>query len=184
MKAFSFPLLCSHQSRPRTHLLDYHRSSFLFCFSPCVPIQSIFISSSVPFTAAFISTRSLNLLQPLFFNPSQSFHQLSDKLCLTSSTCLSCFSRFFQPPSNCFLPRLFPLLLAYFLRFSLSFSARTHFHSVKCAPSPSIPSQALYGPIKFSSLMSFPTPHTWVDWTVQMVQGQTQTNKRDLVMWP
>lgn len=33
---FSFPLLCSHQSRPCTPPLDYHRSFF--------PIQSIFIS--------------------------------------------------------------------------------------------------------------------------------------------
>lgn len=63
---------------------------FLFCFSPRVPIQSIFISPSVPFKAAFISTRSLNLL-----HPSRSFHQLSDNLCLTSSTCLSSFSLFF-----------------------------------------------------------------------------------------
>lgn len=71
MKAFSFPLLCSHQSKPYVHPLDYHRSSFPFCFSPPrVPIQSIFISPSVPFTAAFISTRSLNLPHnPLFSTP-------------------------------------------------------------------------------------------------------------------
>lgn len=85
MKAFSFPLLCPHQSRLRTHPLDYHRSSFPFCFSPRVPIQSNFISPSVPFTAAFISTPSLNL---------PSFQQLSDKLRLTSSTCLPSFSPF------------------------------------------------------------------------------------------
>lgn len=39
----------SHQPKPRTHLLDYHRSSFLFCFSPLVPIQSIFISTPLSF---------------------------------------------------------------------------------------------------------------------------------------
>lgn len=101
MKVFSssfLPPLCSHQPRPRTPPLDYHRSSFLFCFSPRVPIQSIFISPSVPFTTAFISTPSLNLRQLLFLhNPSQSFHELSDKFALTSSTFLSSFSSFFQP---------------------------------------------------------------------------------------
>lgn len=46
MKVFfsSFPLLCSHQLSPCTPPLDYHCSSFLFWFSPRVPIQSIFIS--------------------------------------------------------------------------------------------------------------------------------------------
>lgn len=112
-KSFSLPSflppLCSHQPRPCTPPLDYHRSSFLFCFSLRVPIQSIFISPSVPFTTAFISTRSLNLRQLLFFhNPSQSFHELSDKFFLTSSTCLSSFSSFFQPHMPYFSFDCFP----------------------------------------------------------------------------
>lgn len=111
MKAFSFPLLCSHQSRPCTHPLDYHRSSFLFCFSPRVPIQSIFISPSVPFTAAFISTRSLDLPQTLIYNPAFS-------PALTSSVSL--------PPPVCHLspvsfnlPCFIFLLTASFPDFSL-----------------------------------------------------------------
>lgn len=118
-KPFPSLFFCSHQSKPRTQPLDYHRSSFLFCFSARVPIQSIFISPSVPFTAAFISTRSLNLPQPLFYTPRSLFYQLSDKLCLTSSTCLSSFSLFlstFSPlfPSDCSLSRLFPLFIGIF----------------------------------------------------------------------
>lgn len=157
MKVFfssSLPPHWSHQLRPRTPPLDYHRSSFLFCFSPRVPIQSIFISPSVPFTTAFISAPSLNLRQLLFFqNPSQSFHELSDKFFLTSSTCLSSFSSFFQPHMPYFSFDCFPP------RFSLlPFSARTHFHSVKCTISPSSLSKALRGPIKFSGLMSLSNP--------------------------
>lgn len=157
MKVFfsSFlPLLCSHQLSPRTPPLDYHRSSFLFCFSPRVPIQSIFISPSVPFTTASISTRSLNLRQLLFFhNPSQSFYELSDEFFLTSSTCLSSFSSFFQPHIPYFSFDCFPTRFS-----SLPFSARTHFHSVKCTISPSSLSKALCGPIKFSGLMSLSNP--------------------------
>lgn len=131
MKAFSFPLLCSHQSKLRTHPLDYHRSSFLFCFSPRVPIHSIFISPSVPFTAAFISTRSLNLPQAQFYTSSPSFHQLSDKHCFTSSTCLSAFSplSFNLPFSDGSLPRLFPLSLAYFVCCS-AFLSMCQMHSL------------------------------------------------------
>lgn len=157
MKVFfsSFlPPLCSHQPRPRMPPLDYHRSSFLFCFSPRVPIQSIFISPSVPFTTAFISTPSLNLWQLLFFhNPSQSFHELSHKFFLTSSTCLSSFSSFFQPHMPYFSFDCFPSRFS-----SLPFSTRTHFHSVKCTISPSSLSKALRGPIKFSGLMSLSNP--------------------------
>lgn len=182
MKAFSFPLLCSHQSRPRTHPLDYHRSSFLFCFSPRVPIQSIFISPSVPFTAAFISTRSLNLPQPLIYNPVFSpalWQALSHFLHLSViflpflSTSRALFSLWLLPSQT------FPSFIGIFSLF-LSVFLSTHslplcqMHSL----SPSILSKALYGPIKFSSLMSFPTRHTWADWTVQGVQGQTQTHTR------
>lgn len=88
-----------------------------------------------------------------FHNPSQSFHELSDKFFFTSSTCLSSFSSFFQPhipyfSFDCFPPRFS----------SLPFSARTHFHSVKCTISPSSLSKALRGPIKFSGLMSLSNP--------------------------
>lgn len=91
MKVFfaRFPLLCSNQPMPCTPPLDYHRSSFLFCFSSCVPIQSIFIPPFVAFTAAFISTRSLNLQQLLF-----SITPLS----LFTSTLTSSFS---LPPPVC-----------------------------------------------------------------------------------
>lgn len=107
MKVFfsCFPLLCSHQRRPCTPPLDYHRSSFLFCFSLRVPIQSVFISPSVPFTAAFISTRSLNLWQLLFFvNP----------LSLFTSSLTSSFS---LPPPVCHpSPASFNLTCLIFLR--------------------------------------------------------------------
>lgn len=68
----------SHQPKPRTHLLDYHRSSFLFCFSPLVPIQSIFISTPLSF-----------LYSAFHFNPiSQSFPQpLFHSLFSSSATC-------------------------------------------------------------------------------------------------
>lgn len=178
-----FPLLRSHQPRPRTPPLDYHRSSFLFCFFSRVPIQSIFIPPSVPFTAAFISTRSLNL-QQLFF----------------SVTPLSLFTRaltssFSLPPPVCHpSPASFNLTCLIFPStapfpdfFSLHFSARTHFYSVKRAVSPSSLSKALHGPIKFPGLMSFLALHTLrrLDST-QVVQGQTDPDmaKSDLITWP
>lgn len=142
MKAFSFPLLCSHQSKPRTHPLDYHRSSFLFCFSPRVPIQSIFISPLSSLYSCFhFNPISQSSTTPIL-HPSQSFHQLSDKLCLTSSTCLSSFSLFFQPSvlyflSDCSLPRRFPLLLAYFVSYSLVLS---HSLSLSLPPFLAMPS--------------------------------------------
>lgn len=144
-------------SRPHMPPLDYHRSSFLFCFFSRVPIQSIFIPPSVPFTAAFISTRSLNLRQLLF---SVTLFSLFTKD-LTSS--------FSLPPPVCH-PSLasfnltcliFPSTAPFPDSFSLPFSAHTHFHSVKCAISPSSLSKALHGPIKFPGLMSFLALHTW-----------------------
>lgn len=181
MKAFSFPLLCSHQSKPCTHPLDYHRSSFLFCFSPRVPIQSIFISPSVPFTAAFISTRSLNLPQPLFYTPLRLFtSSLTSSVSLPPPVChLSPFSfnlPFVLFPLTAPLPRFFPLLLAYFVCVSLFLFQHALAFTLSDALSPSILSKALYGPIKFCSLMSFPMLYTWAHRTVQVVQGRIQTH--------
>lgn len=69
-------------------------------------------------------------------HPSQSFHQLSDKLSLTSSTCLSSSSLFFQPsvfyfPSDCSPLRHF-LFYWYIFSLSPSFSTGTRFRSVEC----------------------------------------------------
>lgn len=148
---------------------------FSFCFSPRVPIQSIFISPSVPFTAAFISTRSLNLPHPLFYTLLSLFTtSLTNSVSLSPPVChLSPFSfnlPFFSFPLTAPLPGLYPILLAYFVCFSLFLSQHA---LVKCTLSPSI---LLYGPIKFSSLMSIPTLYTWADWTVQVVQGLKQTH--------
>lgn len=183
MKAFSFPLLCSHQWEPRTHPLDYHRSSFLFCFSPRVPIQSIFISPSVPFTAAFISTRSLNLPQPLFYTP---FSLFTSCVSLPPPVChLSPFS--FNLP---FFPLPLTLPFPHFFLFSSAYSA-CFFLNVHSLPlcqmqplPPPVLSKALHGPIKFSSLTSLPALHTWADRTVQVVQGHIQAHETDLIMWP
>lgn len=184
MKVFfsRFPLLCSHQPMPYTPTLDYHRSSFLFCFSSRVPIQSIFIPPSVPFTAAFISTRSLNPWQLLF-----SVTPLS----LFTSALTSSFS---LPPPVCHpSPASFNLTCLIFPStapfpdfFFLPFSAQTHFHSVKCTVSPSSLSKALHGPIKFPSLMSFIALHTWSRMDSTQVQGQTDPDmdKSDLITWP
>lgn len=132
-----------------------------FSFPPQFPLQLLSFQTDLSIFAS-----------PSILQPSQSFHQLSDKLCLTSYTCLSSFSLFSQPsvlhfPSDCSQSRLSPLLLAYFVCLAL-------FHS----HSPTLPlsAKALRGPIRFSGLMSIPTLYTWADWTVQVVQGRTQTH--------
>lgn len=111
MKAFSFPLLCSHQSKPSTHPLDYHRSSFLFCFSPHVPIQSIFISPLSSLYRCF----HFNPIS-IFPNPySTCFSPFSAALWQALSHVLHLsviFPPLFQPsvlyfPCDCSLPRLF-----------------------------------------------------------------------------
>lgn len=155
---------------------------FSLCFSPRVPIQSIFISPSVPFTAAFISTRSLNLRRPLFRNPSQSFHQLSGKLWLTFSTCLSYFSNFFQEPKVYFssdFQDFFPLSTSIFLLL-LSVVLSTHsrpLHQKYCL------TEALCGPINLFSLMSFPTDAFGSTGQVNWFKGRRrQTDETDLIV--
>lgn len=74
----------------------------------------------------------------IFCNPFQSFHKRSDKLFLTSSTCLSSFSGFFQPHMpyfsfNCSLPRLF--LSAFLSTHSLPLCQMRHL-SVQSQQSP------------------------------------------------
>lgn len=187
MKVFfsRFLLLCSHQPMPCMSPLDYHRSSFLFCFSSRVPIQSIFIPSSLPFTAAFISTRSLNLRQLLFsVTPLSLFTSaLTSSFSLPPPVCHS------SPASFNLTCLIFPSTAPFPDFFSLPFSACTHFHSlsVKCTSSPSSFSKALHGPIKLPSLMSFLTLHTWSQLdSTQVVQGQTDPDmdKSDLITWP
>lgn len=105
MKAFSFPLLRSHQPRPGTHPLDYHRSSFLFRFPPCVPIQSIFISplsslySCFHFHPISQSSPTLNLQPSLFASSVTSSVSLPPPVCHLSPVPfkLPCF--FFPPPT-------------------------------------------------------------------------------------
>lgn len=143
------------------------------------PFNPFSFPPSVPFTAAFISARSLNLPWALICNPAFSpalwqapshFLHLSVIFLPLLSTSRALFSRRLLP-SQTFPPFYWHI----FLCFSPSFSARTRFHSVKRTPS-ALPFQqkGLHGPIKFPSLMSFPTLHTWADWTVQLVQGQTR----------
>lgn len=71
---------------------------------------------------------------------SQSSHQLSDKLSLTSSTCLSPSFLSFHPFFIFLLTAFFTdtLLLVYFLSLSRSFSADTRFPSVECTLFPSL----------------------------------------------
>ena len=95
-KPFPFPLLGSHQSPPRTHPLDYHRSSLPFCFSSRVPIQSIFISPRFS-------------LQLLSFQPNLSISPppkktLYSPLSLFTSSLTSSVS---LPPPVCHFPSFF-----------------------------------------------------------------------------
>lgn len=77
------------------------------------PIRSLY--SCFHFNPISQSSASL-----IFRNPSQSFHKHTDKLFPTSSTCLSSFSSFFQPPYfffDCSLPRIFLSAVSYSLHF-------------------------------------------------------------------
>lgn len=71
----------------------------LFSFvSPLMsPFNPFSFPPSVPFTDAFISTQSQSSPTPIL-HASHPFQQLSDKLCLTSSTCLSSSLLSFNPP--------------------------------------------------------------------------------------
>lgn len=185
MKVFFFSLppalLTSAKASHASSRLPSLIFSLLFLLS--CPHSIHFHSPSVPFTAAFISTRSLNLRQLLF-----SVTPLS----LFTSALTSSFS---LPPPVCRpSPASFNLTCLIFPStapvpdfFFLPFSARTHFHSVKCAVSPSSLSKALHRPIKFPGLMSFLALHTW-SWldSTQVVQGQTDPDmdKSDLITWP
>lgn len=105
------------------HLFSFV-SSLVSPFSPfSFPLRSLYSCFHFNPISQSSATR-------IFRNPSQSFHKRSDKLFLTSSTCLSSFSSFFQPHML-----IFPSTTPFPDFFSLPFSAPTHFHSVKCAVS-------------------------------------------------
>lgn len=125
MKAFFLPLFSVLISRCLARILSITIAHLFSFVSPLVsPFNPFSFPPSVPFTAAFISTQSLNLPQPLILHPSHPFQQLSDKLCLTSSTCLSSPFPFFQPSCDCCLSRLF--LFCWHIS-----SLYTHFRSVR-----------------------------------------------------
>lgn len=136
MKAFSFPLLRSHQPRPGTHPLDYHRSSFSFG-SPLVspfnpfsfsPLSSLY--SCFHFHPISQSSPTLNLQPSLFASSVTSSVSLPPPVCHLSPVP-------FFPPPTAFLPRFF---LLFYWHVSLSLFLSTH----------SLPRCQTHSPFSFS----------------------------------
>lgn len=168
-------------SRSLAHILSItiaHLFSFVsplvspfnpFSFPPQFPLQLLSFQPDLSIFPYLYST-PLSVFSPALWQALSHFLHLSVIFLPFLLTFRSFFSLWLLP-----FPDFSPLLLAHFVRFALFLSQHSLF-TLSDALSPSILSKALYGPIKFSSLMSFPMLYTWADRTVQVVQGRIRTH--------
>lgn len=193
MKAFSFPsslfssVDASHASSRLPSLI------FSLLFLPSCP-HSIHFHFPPQFPLQLLSFHTNLSIFPNPYSTPFSPSSAAPWQALSHFLHLSVISLpFFQPsvlyffPCDCSLSRLFPFSLAYIVSlYSLSFCQMLSLP----LPRTSILCRALYGPIKFSSLVFFPTLHTQTYWTVQVVQGRMwthmhpPTHKTSSTVWP